>query len=215
MKLPKGLSESEVLETINRVLDKLVKQFTFGYYDVDDIRQEGLLIGIAALEKYDDHYSLKNFLHMHIRRRLINFVRDNYYRKSPPCKLCHNAFTGNERLTQHTDGKFCKKYNLWQKRNTFKINDMRPIDIDNFNDENQSDCFHVKDKGRNNMMAKEIYNLIEMKIPISLRKHFLQLTNGINIPPYKKQQIIDKIKNILTDDEMERLIEAFDEEETD
>lgn len=204
---PKNYTRGEVFELIDEIVGKLSHQFTFGYYDLDDIRQEGRIFALSALAKYDGEHSLKNFLYVHVRNRLINFVRDNYYRKNSPCSTCQKSFLAGGvgvAPTEHTDGKYCRKFLLWQKRNAFKLNVMKPIDIDNFNDD-APDCFYVQDDSKTNVEANEIYSMIEMKIPVGLRKYFLQLAAGQNISPYRKQQVVDKIKEILTDDEMERL----------
>lgn len=213
MKLPEGYTEEQILALLNQVLNKFVKKFKFGYYAEDDIRQEGLIIGIKCLNIYNPEYDLKNFLYAHIYKRLINFVRDNHYRKNPPCSICSDAYF-NDTKTTHPNGEYCYKYLMWQKRNNFKKNMMKPLDIDNFNEERDGDLFFVKDTSRSNMISKEIYDIIELKIPMGLRKYFLQLSQGINISPYRKKQLIKIIREILTEEEMGRLMEAFSEEAT-
>ena len=80
MKIPKNLSEQQVLDTINKIARKLAPKYVFASYDVDDIQQEAFLMGIEALDRYDTSKPLENFLYTHINNRLKNFKRDNYYR---------------------------------------------------------------------------------------------------------------------------------------
>jgi DNA-directed RNA polymerase specialized sigma24 family protein len=80
MKIPKGMSESEVLEVINRIADRYAYKFRFGYFEAEDIRQEAFLIAYTGLAHYDKSRSLENFLYIHLSNRLKNFKRDNYYR---------------------------------------------------------------------------------------------------------------------------------------
>jgi len=49
--------------------------------DEEDIEQEAFIIGMDALERYDGVRPLENFLSVHIKNRLKNFKRDNYYRQ--------------------------------------------------------------------------------------------------------------------------------------
>jgi len=80
MKIPKNMTEQEVVDTITRVSRHLAPKFVFASYDVDDIFQEAFIIGIDGLEKYDEKRPLSNFLFTHISNRLKNFKRNNYYR---------------------------------------------------------------------------------------------------------------------------------------
>jgi len=80
MKIPKGMDETEVVETILKISKKLAHKYTFASYEVEDIEQEAFLIGIAGLSKYDQERPLENFMYVHINNRLKTFKRDNYYR---------------------------------------------------------------------------------------------------------------------------------------
>ena len=80
MKIPKGMNETEVVNTILKISKKLAHRYTFTSYEVEDIEQEAFLIGIAGLSKYDQGRPLENFMYVHINNRLKTFKRDNYYR---------------------------------------------------------------------------------------------------------------------------------------
>ena len=73
MKIPKNLSEQQVLDTISKVARKLAPKYVFASYDVDDIQQEAFLMGVEALDRYDTDKPLENFLYTHINNRLKNF----------------------------------------------------------------------------------------------------------------------------------------------
>ena len=80
MKIPKGMDETEVVDTILKISKKLAHKYTFASYEVEDIEQEAFLIGLAGLSKYDQARPLENFMYVHINNRLKTFKRDNYYR---------------------------------------------------------------------------------------------------------------------------------------
>lgn len=80
MKIPKGMKENEVVDTILKISKKLSHKYTFASYEAEDIEQEAFLIGIMGLEKYDQSRPLENFMYVHINNRLKTFKRDNYYR---------------------------------------------------------------------------------------------------------------------------------------
>lgn len=81
MKIPKNMTEQEVVDQINIVVNRMAHKYTFGTYGLDDIKQEAFIICMDALTRYDEKRPLENFLSVHLSNRLKNFVRDNYYTK--------------------------------------------------------------------------------------------------------------------------------------
>jgi DNA-directed RNA polymerase specialized sigma24 family protein len=81
MKIPKNMTEQQVIDQINIVVNRIAPKYIFGTYGIDDIKQEAFIICMDALERYDPERPLENFLSVHLSNRLKNFVRDNYYTK--------------------------------------------------------------------------------------------------------------------------------------
>jgi RNA polymerase sigma factor (sigma-70 family) len=79
MKVPKNMTEQQVIDKIITVVDRMAHKYTFNGYDVEDIKQEAFLICMDALERYDQKRPLENFLSVHLSNRLKNFIRDNYF----------------------------------------------------------------------------------------------------------------------------------------
>ena len=80
MKVPKNMTEEQVITTINTVSSRLANKYTFPNYETEDIEQEAFIIGMEAMDRYDEKRPLENFLSVHIKNRLSNFRRDHYYR---------------------------------------------------------------------------------------------------------------------------------------
>lgn len=81
MKVPKNMTEEQVLSQITLVVDRISPKYTFNGYDVNDIKQEAFIMCIEALDRYDSKRPLENFLSVHLSNRLKNFVRDNFFTK--------------------------------------------------------------------------------------------------------------------------------------
>lgn len=81
MKIPKNMTEQQVIDQINIVVNRISARYTFHGYEVEDIKQEAFMICMDALERYDQNRPLENFLSVHLSNRLKNFVRDNFYVK--------------------------------------------------------------------------------------------------------------------------------------
>jgi DNA-directed RNA polymerase specialized sigma24 family protein len=74
------MTQDQVVAVITRVSNRLAGKYTFPNYEKEDIAQEAFIIGMEAMNRYDGVRPLENFLSIHIKNRLNNFKRDNYYR---------------------------------------------------------------------------------------------------------------------------------------
>jgi RNA polymerase sigma factor (sigma-70 family) len=81
MKVPKNMTEQQVIEQIHTVVNRISARYTFHGYELEDIKQEAFIICMDAMDRYDPSRPLENFLAVHLSNRLKNFVRDNYYTK--------------------------------------------------------------------------------------------------------------------------------------
>ena len=89
MKIPEGMTEEDVLSSIDRVANGLAYKYKFGYYGVDDMKQEARLLAIEGLERYDSSRGkLETFLWTHVSNRLFNIKRNKYSRPDKPCFDC-------------------------------------------------------------------------------------------------------------------------------
>jgi DNA-directed RNA polymerase specialized sigma24 family protein len=79
MKIPPNMTEQEVLDTMNLVINRIAPKYTFYGYDVYDIKQESYIICLEALDRHDGIRPLENFLSVNLSNRLKNFIRDNHF----------------------------------------------------------------------------------------------------------------------------------------
>jgi DNA-directed RNA polymerase specialized sigma subunit len=69
-------------EIILKVIDRIAPRYTFGYYELDDIKQESYIICLEAIEKYDNSRPFENFISKHLSNRLKTLIRDKYSRSN-------------------------------------------------------------------------------------------------------------------------------------
>lgn len=82
MKLPKGMTEQDVMDTIELVVNRMAPRYKFYGFEVDDIKQESFLLCMDALTRYQEGRPLENFLASHLSKRLKNLIRDNHFNKN-------------------------------------------------------------------------------------------------------------------------------------
>tara|TARA_R100000152_G_C6774559_1_gene202408 strand:- start:1044 stop:1538 length:495 start_codon:yes stop_codon:yes gene_type:complete len=73
---------SEQQEIILKVIDRIAPKYIFGYYDLDDIKQESYIICLEVLSKYDKKRPFENFISHHLSNRLKTLIRDKYSRSN-------------------------------------------------------------------------------------------------------------------------------------
>ena len=191
----KGLTEQEVLDIIEKTVDYLAPSFRFGYYDADDMRQEGTIFCLEALPSFNFDRSIQDsvgdalltFLKTHVRWRFLNMRRKSLTRIEPPpcdCELCKRD--SHNRLD-------CKKYSNWVKRNTAKRSLMEPFDV---NDIYTSDASFVS-KIEENLLSSDIISVLNEHVPASMRGDYRKFIEGVTLPKAKKEKLFLKIKSIL------------------
>lgn len=179
-----GLTEQQIIKVIESIINQLAPKYTFGYYTLEDIKQEGFIIAIAALSKFNPKKGvaskkrnslsdrLYNFLRTHIAYRYRTLVRDNFERSELP--NCNCKFCKTDKRSE------CKRYQKFINRNAAK----KAI---------ASAAYEKVEHIAKEEYNSEIYGLLNEKLPIELRQDFKRLLDGVKIPNSRK----DKIKEIL------------------
>ena len=177
MKVPKGMTEEQVLQTIQKVVRRIAHKFKFGYYDYDDICQEGTIIALEGLNRYDGRHPLENFLAVHVSNRLKNFKRDNF------CRQESISPSGETKAS-------------WDLRNNTKRFLMEPLDITEIRDERESNM-KVGNDFIDTVEQRELIDIIDRKLEVSMRSDYLRMLNGVYVPKTRREQIIDAVVTIV------------------
>lgn len=183
---PSGVTESQFVDTVNSISSLLCYDYSFGYFDPEDIKQEAFVEAIKVLPKFTPHRgSLGAFLSTHIRNRLLNLQRDKLFRKQNPCLKCQKCATQQEK-------ELCKKYIKWKTRNDAKKGLMESscLEVD-IEEQTFIDDFPV--------IRNEIVKLIDKNLPVYLRADYRRLVESTKLSKRKTDKIISEIKKILNE----------------
>lgn len=171
------MTESEVLSVIDDVVTNLSSTFHFGCYEREDLQQEGRILGIKALPKWDSKRgaSLRTFLYQAIKRGFINFKRDHYQRPIPK-DISEDKL---ERLL---------------KRNDAKRSLMETAES---SDDDKS--FKSEDA----IQQKEFLTRIDRELPVELRSDYKCIIEDVRIPKHRRDRVLMALKEILLNDREE------------
>lgn len=183
-----GKPESFVLEEIQRVCSIISSSIHFGYFDKEDIEQEGMVLGLTALALYDSSRPLANFLYTHIHNRILNLQRKLLTRTDPPCTLCHQVVLGH---SGHADGKTCESYKKWHKTNSSKRSLMEPMELEG--------DVNVREQDVDPVDLNDILRRIDSLLPIELRSTYLRMRAGESVKDSEKTKVESFIKEILSE----------------
>jgi len=193
MFVPQGYTEETVLQVMQTVLNQLCRAFRFGYYDMEDMRQEGYIYGMEALPQYkENRSSLSTFLHNHIRNRFINMQRNKLERRTPPCLVC--PFYNDIHCNTFTNTDKCKRWRGWFKRNQSKRSLMETSIYD---DEKSFSVIDLLD----NLVAKEALDILDRNMPLDLRADYRRLIDGAAVPKARRDKVYEVARNILLEKE--------------
>jgi len=195
MYVPEGMTEKEVLEVISRTVRYLAPSFKFGYFDAEDMKQEGTIFCIEAMKSFNFDKSCQNdkadalftFLKTHVRWRFLNMRRKSLSRVEPPsceCELCKND--SSNRLD-------CRKYSNWVKRNGAKRSLMEPFNVLSVRNTDASEQSDINER----LLSSEIIAVLNEHVSASLRADYRRFIEGHSISRQRKNRLIKHIKEIL------------------
>jgi DNA-directed RNA polymerase specialized sigma24 family protein len=188
LSIPLEMSEEKVLACIEYVARTLAPGFVFGYYSLEDVKQECRIWALDALVRYDiKRGALSTFLMTHVRNRLINFRRDKLYRMPPECG-CTSCLNGVE------CDKIKRKKARWKKLNTTKRDLMQSESIQGMEFDKSDDDTLDSDA---QVLKQELATIINSNLPIEMRADYRRFLDGVKIPNSRREEIIGEIKDIL------------------
>lgn len=198
MIVPAGMSEQEVLDTIEKVARRLAHKFRFGYHDIDDMKQQARMHALKAMPKYDSSRPLENFLWSCVHNQLFNDKRNKFARPDKPCLKCPlSAYIKNtDECTAFHDKMECSHYSGWIQRNSAKQNLMQPIELSDVEDERE-DRMRLHETPDDIVMTSEIMTIIDKNLPIALRKDWIMMRKGIKIPKPRRVKLQQEVISIL------------------
>jgi DNA-directed RNA polymerase specialized sigma24 family protein len=198
MKIPKKMTEKEVISIINDVVNRLARRFIFGYHDVEDIKQQGRLFAVESLENYDNKRPLENFLWTHVKNRLCNYKRDKYERPYISCSKCKYQIEDTGLCKKYENIEECEIYSRWKKRNGAKKNLMSPIELDCVQSEHEVGM-SIVDNQHEEAVHNELEEIIDKNIPLILRADYIRIKNGVKISKLHRDKVRECVKQILID----------------
>jgi hypothetical protein len=191
--LPPGRTEAEVHDAVERIALLLSRQFVFGYYDIDDIKQQCRLYAYEALAsgQYDSTRPIENFLSRSVRNRLLNLRRDKLRRADAPCKRCHRGQPCGP------DGQVCAPYASWsetQRRKSAVCSPASmhavPADVDEAGIRTQSPTTHQVE-------GDELRRLIDERLPVDLREPYLRMLAQDRVEHHVRRRVQDAVLEIM------------------
>lgn len=168
-KLPKVTPED--LKVIEESAASIASSTWIPGYDVEDIRQEAIIIGIKGLEKYNGSIPLDKFISNRIRQRLRSLRRDKYVRPGCDCGNCLKCSNNKARM---------------------KINGASELHP-------EENCNSIQYEMDDQVQYKELTDYLDESIPADLREDYLKVLAGITIPSVRKQKLKKFIKDLLDD----------------
>jgi hypothetical protein len=185
---PSGITESEFLNVVDYVGSKLAKDFTFGFYGVEDVKQNIAIYCMEGLQFYDPSKAkLNTFMMCVARSRLINFKRDRLYRMPPTCG-CDSCLRGIP--CEY----ILKRMEKWKKINSLKRDLMQNTHL---GDSNYDAMDNSSEDVEKHLLKKEFISIIDKHLDLRLREDYRRFIEGAKLSKKRRERIIFVITTIL------------------
>lgn len=189
MYVPDGLTESGVFHTIDNIVNLAAPQFVFGPFTKEDLVQEGWTYALEALPKFQSYDEsgnqrpLENFIWTRVFRKFLNLQRDRWHKPCPVEVTCSGVSPEDE-----------QRYNRWKETNNLKKNVLMPAAI-----ANGVHSYNDNDENIRDIEIKEIEEIIDDRLDVSMRSWYLQLKAGESLPYARRMAVIKEVKKIVKD----------------
>ena len=167
------------LEEIENVAKRLAPKYVFPGYDLEDIIQEAIIIGLNSFQLYDESRgTFSAYMYVHINNRLKTLKRDKYYRPLPSnCQDCKQ-----DELCPICLGR--------SKRNATKRGIASPVDI------GEVDIVEVRVEDA--LEIEEARQKIADKLPLEMREDYLRMLDDFYVPKARRLLIEEEVRKILS-----------------
>lgn len=175
----------EILKIIEKIANRLAPKYTFGYYDLDDIKQEIFLLAVDGIEQYDPDRgkgTLASFLFMFVNSRIKHLKRDKYFRIEYECAACKNTDPHCTKCIKR-HWKMSRKKQLLETQDIYAISDDSSI-VQHFD--------YLKE-----LADKEILDYVDNNIPVSMRDDYLKMKENIYVHKQKRAKIEEFITELV------------------
>jgi len=181
------INEDELIKIVDKIANRFANTFKFGYHELEDMKQQAWQVALEGLKDYDGNRPLENFLWTHVRNRLYNFKRDNYFRPEKPCDRC--PLLVNDQCTKFKDRLECDLYSRWEKRTEKRKSLMTAVEHTDTN-YNENDITIRLDE-------KHLFETVDYNMPVELREYWIRFIHNLKLNKQKKEQVLLEITLIL------------------
>lgn len=199
--LPSGMTEAEVLATIEQAVDVLAPSFVAPGHDLDDVKQHGRVAALEALStgRYDPLRPLGSFLFVAIKRRLLNLRREVMRTDDVGCRGCYRAWLSgaDEGCGQATRG--CRRFAKWRRNQDSRH---RLLQAQSMDDVPIPDgALAVESTVVEDAAAQELRDRIAAELPADLRGPFLRMLAGVPVRVALRDAVREAVRRIVGDAE--------------
>lgn len=184
--------EARFLIAVENIGKQLIKKFKFGYHEVEDMKQQIMVLAIEGLKKYDKSRPLENFLWTHVHHRLFNFKRNQYQRPNPPCLTCPLFKKDTKECSKYRNKDDCDLFRNWSKINNAKKNLMNLQIM-----EDQTSYIDQKENLEDEAEKNEISRICNEHLTGEMRTLYLKVKSGIKISKSDNLKLADTIRKLL------------------
>ena len=181
------MQEEELIRIVDKIANRFASTFKFGYHEIEDMKQQAWQVALEGLKDYDGKRPLENFLWTHVRNRLYNFKRDNYFRPEKPCDRC--PLLVNDQCTQFKDRLECDLYSRWDKRTEKRKSLMTAVE--------HTDTKYSENDIIKQLDEKHLFETVDYNMPVELREYWIRFIHNLKLNKQKKEQVLLEITLIL------------------
>ena len=202
------MEKDKIVEIVDKFSGYLAQMYKFGFYEIEDLKQEAVLRSLEAINNktYDDSKSLEKYLFMVVQNHFKNLLRKYRQKNEPPCLTCplfdpEMKFSKNQ-CTKFVNKDDCSEYSNFDKKYKARQSILSPADLSSISEDQQAQLVVEYDYVKT-LEDTELYECINRCLPPLLRADFLRMLSGVRINVENTRQVQKAVAIILIDNNFE------------
>lgn len=182
------MDNEKVIEAVNKFAGYLASVYKFGFYEIDDLKQEAMVRAFQAMNNgtYDDSKDLDQYLFMTVKNHFKNIHRKYRQQNKPPCLTCPlydpNFKSSLNQCSEYADKNDCQPFNEFINKYENRQSLLQPSDITSISDEDKNELV-IDYNLLEDLAQTELYDYVDRNIAPLVRNDFLRMIAGVKLHP--------------------------------
>lgn len=196
------MDNEKIIEAVEKFSSYLASVYKFGFYEIDDLKQEAMVRAFQAMNNgtYDESKDLDQYLFMTVKNHFKNIHRKYRQQNKPPCLTCPLYDPGFKsslnQCVEYADKNDCEPFNSFNNKYKNRLSLLQPSDIATISEDDKNQLV-IEYNLLEDLSQTELFDYVDKNISPEIRGDFLRMLSGVKINSENTKRVQREVVAIL------------------